>query len=313
MNKILVTGGTGAIGTNLVRELSKKNLVYVIDNLSSSNRRNVLKLKNVKYFFFDITEKKKLFLFFKKNKFKYIFHLAAFFANQNSVDFPDKDLKTNGYGTLYLLEAINKYNKKFLKNFIYTSSSCIYGNQSNLDENSKVYDLDTPYAVTKLLGEHYTQYFNKEFGIPSIIFRLFNSFGAHEYPGQYRNVIPNFINLAKKDMPLKIYGDGKQTRDFNYVGNVIDILNKTYKKNFKRCEIFNIGYGEEIKIIHLAKEIIKRTNSKSKIIFIKNRSWDSIKKRKSNNRKAKKFLNYKPQYDFNYGLSKTLDWFNEIN
>lgn len=312
MNKILVTGGAGAIGTNLVRDLSKNNLVYVIDNLSSSNKKNLLKIRNIKYFFFDISDKKKIFSFLKKNKFKYIFHLAAFFANQNSVDFPDKDLKTNGYGTLYLLEAIKKYNKQFLKNFIYTSSSCIYGNQSNLDEKSKVYDLDTPYAVTKLLGEQYTQYFNKEYGIPSIIFRLFNSFGPHEYPGRYRNVIPNFINLAKKNLPLKIYGDGKQTRDFNYVGNITDILIKTHNKSFKKCEIFNIGYGKEIKIIDLAKKIKERTNSKSKILFIKNRSWDKVKKRKSNNKKAKKFLNYKPAYDFDYGLNKTLDWFNEI-
>ena len=220
-------------------------------------------------------------------------------------------MKTNAQGTLNILEATKKYNKN-IKNIIYTSSSCVYGSAIEINENFSSSKLDTPYAITKLIGEHYMKYYNRQFKIPTVILRLFNTFGPYEYPGKYRNVIPNFINRAKKNLPIKIHGNGKQTRDFNYVENLIYILKKIYKKKCK-SEIFNVGFGEEVKIIDLANKIIKFTNSSSKILFVKKRSWDSILRRKCNNKKLNNFLKIKKSYSLDYGLKKTILWFEETS
>lgn len=314
MNKILITGGSGAVGSNLTIALAKNknNLIYVIDNLSSSTKKNFFKKNNIKYFVFDIENKQKILSLFKKYNFDYIFHLAAFFANQNSVEHPYKDLKTNAQGTLNILEATKKYNKN-IKNIIYTSSSCVYGNSIGLNENYFSNELDTPYAITKLIGEHYMKFYNKEYKIPTMILRLFNTFGPYEYPGKYRNVIPNFISNAKKNLPIIVHGDGHQTRDFNYVENLIYILKKIYKKKTNKTEVFNVGFGQEVKIIDLANKIIRYTNSSSKIYFVKKRSWDTILRRKCDNRKLNKFLKLKQSYSLDIGLRKTIKWFDEIN
>src|SRR3989339_890747 len=245
---VLITGGAGAIGSNLARALAELGAekVIILDNLSSSERWNIPSLPNVLFAEGDILDEIMLKrVFFEEPD--YIFHLAAFFANQNSVDHPEKDLAINGMGTLKLLEYATLAKSK-LKRFVYASSGCsIYGSNAPLplkEEFSSMH-LSSPYQVTKMLGELYCNFFNHHYQLPTVNTRFFNSFGPGEIPGQYRNVIPNFIYWALMKKPLPITGTGKETRDFTFVGDIVDGL--------LRAGIFEKAVGEELNLASAAE------------------------------------------------------------
>jgi nucleoside-diphosphate-sugar epimerase len=303
---VLVTGGAGAIGSNLVAELVKSNnKVVIIDNLDSGYKHAILNDKNCIFIEGEITDEKIL-----NEAFSYsptvIFHLAAFFANQRSVDFPERDLEVNGKGTLKLLQFSLKNN---VKKFIYASSSCVYGNKEHeMKEEEINLDLETPYAITKLLGEHYVTYFNRMYNLPTVILRYFNSYGPGDFPGKYKGVIPNFIKDAMEGKPLVITGTGEETRAFTYIKDVVDGTIAAAVNEEAVGQVINIGSNREMKIIELAEKIKDFTGSSSKIEFKKRRVWDQIKKRKASLEKAKELLNYHQKYDFDEGLKLTIDW-----
>src|SRR3990170_3102888 len=222
---ILVTGGAGAIGSNLTRTIAGlgAKIVIVLDNLSSAERWNIPSLSNVMFVEGDIRDEVKLKrVFFEKPE--YVFHLAAFFANQNSVNYPEIDLDVNGMGTLRLLEYSLFTG---VKRLIYASSGCsIYGSSTPLPlrEEFMSMNLSSPYQITKMLGELYCNFFKNHHGLKVVKARFFNSYGPGEVPGQYRNVIPNFIYWAVKGEALPITGTGEETRDFTYVGDIVDGL-----------------------------------------------------------------------------------------
>lgn len=224
--RVIVTGGAGAVGSNLTKKLlSLKAFVIVIDDLSSGYEWNLPQDdKNLLFIKGDIANDVDLKRVFNEEP-ELIFHLAAFFANQNSVDYPEKDLRTNGFGTLKLLEYAKLYGK--LERFVYASSGCsIYPSDAPMpykEELTNMY-MTTPYQITKMLGELYCNYFKKVQGVPTVKARFFNSFGPGEVPGQYRNVIPNFIYWAKQGYSLPITGTGEETRDFTFVGDIVDGL-----------------------------------------------------------------------------------------
>ena len=205
---VLVTGGAGAIGSNLTRALAQAGArVIVLDDLSSAERWNVPSLPGVLFVEGDVTDEVRLKrVFFERPRI--VFHLAAFFANQNSVDFPERDLAVNGMGTLRLLEyAVFTGADRF----VYASSGCsIYGSQAPLPlrEEFMSMHLSTPYQITKMLGELYCNFFCHHYGLKVVKPRFFNSYGPGEVPGQYRNVIPNFIYWAMKGLPLIGYCPG---------------------------------------------------------------------------------------------------------
>ncbi|MGQ9854623.1 MAG: NAD-dependent epimerase/dehydratase family protein, partial [Candidatus Oleimicrobiaceae bacterium] len=201
---ILVTGGAGAIGSNLTRALAELGAqVIILDDLSSSERWNVPSLPGILFVEGDILDEVKLKrVFFERPQI--VFHLAAFFANQNSVDHPERDLMVNGLGTLRLLEYSVLTG---VERFVYASSGCsIYGSESPLPlrEEFMSMHLSTPYQITKMLGELYCNFFYNHYGLKVVKPRFFNSYGPGELPGQYRNVIPNFIYWAMKGLPLPI-------------------------------------------------------------------------------------------------------------
>lgn len=205
---ILVTGGAGAIGSNLCRRLAELGAkVIILDDLSSGVSWNVPSLPGVLFIEGDILDEVKLKrIFFERPQI--VFHLAAFFANQNSVDHPERYLLVNGMGTLRLLEYSVLTG---VDRFIYASSGCsIYGNESPLPlrEEFMSMHLSTPYQITKMLGELYCNFFYHHYGLKVVKPRFFNSYGPGEVPGQYRNVIPNFIYWAMKGLPLPITGTG---------------------------------------------------------------------------------------------------------
>lgn len=310
--KILVTGGAGAIGSNLTRALVGvgAEMVIVLDNLSAAEKWNVPSLPKVMFVEGDVTNDVDLKRVFNEGP-EVVFHLAAFFANQNSVDYPEKDLMTNGFGTLKVLE----YSKLTeIEKFIYASSGCsIYGSEAllPLKEEYMSLHLSTPYQITKMLGELYCNFFFNHYNLPVVKTRFFNSYGPGEVPGQYRNVIPNFIYWALKGYTLPITGTGEETRDFTYVDDLVDgLLRAGYYEEAIGKDI-NLAGGREIKVIELANMINKATGNKSGIKYTSRRKWDTKKRLLASVDKAKKVLGYEPSTSFEEGLLKTVKWFKD--
>lgn len=312
--KVLVTGGAGAIGSNLTRALAETGAekVFVLDDLSSAERWNVPSLPNVLFVEGDILDEIKLKrIFFEEPE--YIFHLAAFFANQNSVDHPEKDLMINGMGTLRLLEYATIAKAK-VKRFVYASSGCsIYGSSAPLPlkEEFMSLHLSSPYQITKMLGELYCNFFHHHHDLPVVKARFFNSYGPGEIPGQYRNVIPNFIYWALKKKPLPITGTGDETRDFTYVSDIVDGLLKAGIADNVIGEEFNLASEVETKIKDLAEMINSLTGSSSGINFLERRKWDTKSRLLASVDKARRLIGYEPKTGFEDGLKNTINWFEE--
>ncbi len=304
---ILVTGGAGALGSNLVNTLAKdkEKSIIVIDDLRSGKIDNLKKQENIIFIKGSSLNDKILDEAFSY-KIDTVFHLAAFFANQNSVEHPEEDLEVNGKGTLKILDFSVK-NK--IKKFVYASSSCVYGNKKEkMREEDTEFELETPYAITKLLGEYYSLYFYRLFKLPVVILRYFNSYGPGDYPGKYRGVIPNFIKSALEGKPLIITGTGDETRAFTYIDDVIRGTILAATNNQAIGEIFNIGSDMGIKIIEVAEKINRLAGRKSEIQFTRKRIWDNIARRNASLEKSKKILAYEPKINFDHGLKLTVDW-----
>lgn len=309
---VLVTGGAGAVGSNLVNrldELETKKII-ILDNLSSSYEWNIPRSPKVLFIKGDILDDEKLKWAFKEKP-DIVYHLAAHFANQNSVDNPETDLMVNGMGILKVLQYAHLVQ---VERFIYSSSGCgIYGADSKMpfQEHDTSMQLYTPYQVTKMLGELYTNYFHNLYGLPIVNARFFNSYGPGEVPGQYRNVIPNFFYWAMHGKPLPITGTGDETRDFTYVGDIVNgLLAMAYYKDAVG-EAINLGAGREIKIKDLAQWVNELTGNKAGIVFKERRDWDKKNRLLSCIDKAKRILNYEPKMDFKEGLKKVYQWFQE--
>jgi len=309
--KVLVTGGAGAIGVNLSKKLAELGAqVIILDNLSSGYEWNIPKHENIKFVKGDILDEEALKRVFKEKP-EYVFHLAAHFANQNSIDHPETNLMVNGMGILKVLQYSHLVN---VKRFVYSSSGCgVYGLNSKIpfEEHDISISLHTPYQVTKLLGELYTNYFYNLYKLPIVNARFFNVFGPGEVPGKYRNVIPNFFYWAMKGLPLPITGTGEETRDWTYVDDIVNGLLAMGIEEKAIGEAINLGSGKEHKVIEMAKLINELTGNKAGIKFVKRRDWDVKTRLCSSINKAKELLGYEPKTSFEDGLKKVHEWFKE--
>jgi UDP-glucose 4-epimerase len=309
---VLVTGGAGAIGSNLVRTLCnlETKKIIIIDDLSSSYKWNIPKNPKIAFIEGSVLADEKLKLAFK-DKPQIVYHIAAHFANQNSVDNPETDLMVNGMGTLKVLEHAHHDG---VERFIYASSGCgIYGADSKMpfEEHDVSMKFYTPYQVTKMLGELYTNYYYNLYHLSIVNARFFNSYGPGEVPGKYRNVIPNFFYWSINKQALRITGTGDETRDFTYVGDIINgLLAMAYYKE-AIGEAFNLATGREIRIGDLAEWINEITDNKSGVIYAERRDWDKKNRLLASIEKAKKILGYSPIMDFKEGLRKVNAWFIE--
>jgi len=194
---VLITGGAGCVGSNLTKALiqAEASKIIVLDDLSAAEKWNIPVAPSVVFVEGSILDEEVLKRSFSMRP-DYVFHLAAHFANQNSVDNPETDLDVNGLGTIKVLEYSNLVK---VSRFVFASSGCsVYGSQAPLPlkEDYVSLHLDTPYQITKLLGELYCNFFYNQYGLPVAIARYFNVFGPGEIPGAYRNVTPNFIYWA---------------------------------------------------------------------------------------------------------------------
>lgn len=306
---ILVTGGAGAIGGTLVKDVLKHECkVTVVDNLSSGFLENLPQDPRLELVEGDICDDRVVRVVFKK-KFNIVFHLAALFANQNSIDYPERDLEVNGMGTLKIFQACKDRN---VQRVVYASSSCIYENSDQPFSETSNTHLETPYAITKLLGEQYGLFFYDQYKLPVAVVRLFNCYGPGEYPGKYRNVVPNFIHLALLSKKLPITGTGAETRDFTYVDDAVNGLILTATRDEAVGHIFNLGTGKETTIRSLAETINRLTGNTAGMEFRPRRSWDTIDRRSASIGKARKLLRYNPAVTLHQGIAKTIQWFKNV-
>jgi nucleoside-diphosphate-sugar epimerase len=309
---VLVTGGAGCIGTNLCRKLAELGAekVVILDDLSSAYEWNIPRADNISFVHGSILDDEMLKRVYKEKP-DYVFHLAAHFANQNSVDNPETDLMVNGVGTLKVLEYAHLAD---VERFVYSSSGCgVYGLESQMpfEEHDISISLHTPYQVTKLVGELYTNYFHNLYGLPIVNARFFNVFGPGEVPGRYRNVIPNFFYWAMNKQALPITGDGTETRDWTYVDDILDGLLSMGLKEEAVGEAINLGSGEEHRVIELANNVNALTGNEAGIRYIERRDWDVKHRLLSSVEKANRLLGYEPRTGFEEGLKKVHTWFTE--
>ncbi len=307
---ILVTGGAGSIGTNLVRTLAHLGAesVIILDDLSSAYEWNIPAEPNVLFVEGSVTDEISLKRVFNEKP-DIVFHLAAFFANQNSVDYPQHDLMVNGLGTLLVFQyaTMNKVDR-----LVFASSGCsIYGSSAPmpLKEDFMSMHLTTPYQITKMLGELYGNFFHHHHNLPIVKTRFFNSYGPGEIPGQYRNVIPNFIYYAMMGLPLPITGSGEATRDFTYVMDIVDAMLRAGYFEKAIGQEMNIASAQETQILELAKTINEITGNKAGIARAAQRKWDTKDRLLASIDRANDLLGYKPTVSFREGLENTIEWF----
>lgn len=309
-SSILVTGGSGAIGSNLVTELLSYNPkeVVVLDDFSSGYRWLLPAddaLTIVEGSVLNDEELKRVF----KRDLDYVFHLAAHFANKNSVDHPETDLQVNGMGTLKTLEYAQMQD---LDRYVYASSGCgIYGGDAEIpyEEDDFTIDHGTPYQITKQVGEMYAKYFNNLYDLPVSNARFFNSFGPGEVPGKYRNVIPNFFYWARHGRPLPITGDGTETRDWTYVGDIVDGLLRMAVVEDAIGESFNLATGHDTEVIEMAQLINDRVKHSAGIEYMERRDWDDKPEIVGSIEKSQRVLGYEPTTSFADGLDEVHQWF----
>lgn len=309
---ILITGGAGCVGSNLTRKFADLGAekVIILDNLSSAYEWNIASRDNIEFIKGDILDDAVLKRVFKEDP-DYVYHLAAHFANQNSVDNPEKDLMVNGIGILKVLQYAQLTG---VNRFVYSSSGCgVYGLDSKMpfEEHDISISLHTPYQVTKLLGELYTNYFYNLYDIPIVNARFFNVFGPGEVPGKYRNVIPNFFYWSINNTPLPITGDGSETRDWTFVEDIVNGLIAMGIEEEAIGEAINLGSGKDHRVIDMANKINELTGNKEGIKYVPRRDWDAKTKLLSSIEKAANILNYRPKVSFDEGLKKTHNWFVE--
>ena len=311
MTVAVVTGGAGAIGSRLVaRLLADPSIarIVVVDDLSSGHLELLPQNPRVQIRPIPV-ESTGAFAGIEEGT--TVFHLAAHFANQNSIDHPEDDLRSNGLGTLRVLEWARHSRAERV---VFASAGCTIARHDVAgpirEDMPPTLDVATPYQAHKMLGELYCNYFHASGGPPTVRCRFFNSYGPGEVPGPYRNVIPNFLRCALRDEPLVITGTGDETRDFLYVEDLVDGLLLCATHDRALGEAVNLGTGKQTRIADLARWIVEVSGSKSAITHAPRRSWDRTLTREACVDKARA-LGFNPKVDVREGVERTLRWFHE--
>ena len=317
MRKVLVTGGLGFIGSNLIELLlEQKYYVINIDKVNySSNFYNTKEFKqNKKYKFLkcDIQNKKKITQILKKYKPAGIFNLAAETHVDRSIDGPKNFINSNILGVFNLLECLKKYHKKN-KNIklIHISTDEVYGDVlKGRSKETDSYSPSSPYAASKASSDHLVRAYIRTYNLPAIITNCSNNYGPKQHP---EKLIPKLIYNMLNNRPLPVYGKGKNSREWIYVTDHCEALIKIFRKG-KLSNFYNIGSNINLnnlmivkKLLSMAKNKIK-TGKKVKIKFVKDRPGHDLRYAINSN-KIRKEIRWKPKININKGLEKTLDWY----
>ena len=320
-NIILVTGGAGFIGSNLINELLKNeaNIVVSIDNINSYydqklKYKNLERNKNDRFtnYFVDITNKIEVNKIFNEWNFTEVYHLAAQAGVRYSIDNPYQVINTNIIGFQNIIENVISHH---ISKFVYASSSSVYGdmnddainNESNPCNNQK-----SPYAVTKKTNELLAQMYSSIYPDTQMSgLRFFTVYGPYMRPDL---AIGKFSKAILNDEPITIYGDGTKERDFTYIDDIvrimITIMNSKRKWNH---EIFNIGYGNSISVNEMVDIINYINPNYNKVTYTSNAEGD-VNKTLAVNDKIKEWFNESPKIEIHQGIKKYIDWFkNDCN
>lgn len=303
---ILVTGGAGFVGTNLVRTLVQKHgaRVTVLDDLFNGSKANLAGIEH--RFVLGSIEDQSLVNTCVKGK-HIVFHLASHNINVSNID-PREDMKVNVGGTYNILEACLSHQTERM---VYASTSSIYGNPKKMpvQENDPKSFLNF-YSASKYSAEVYAKTFFGVYGLPVTVLRYSNIYGPHQTPSNpYCGVIGKFIASALEGSPLRVHGDGLQTRDYTYIDDAVDATIKAAVDRAAIGEDYNIGTGVQTSVLELARAVVEITGGRSPILHIDNRDIDNIRHRCIDITKAKTGLHYRPVFTLDQGLKATVQWF----
>jgi len=311
MEKYLVTGGAGFIGSNIVKRiLEQGDFARVVDNFSTGRKENIKEfLDNPN---FELIEGDLSNLDVAKKSVEgidFVLHQAAIPSVQRSVEDPIRSNNANINGTLNMLVASRDAK---IKRFVYAASSSAYGENLQLPKKEDQPALPiSPYALTKYAGERYCQIFWKLYGLPTICLRYFNVFGPNQDPNsQYSAVIPKFIKALLKGEKPVIYGTGEQSRDFTFVDNVVNINLLSAKSEKGFGEVFNAGCGDQISLNQLLEMLNDILKTDIKADYKEARIGDVLHSR-ADISKAKEILGYSPKIGIKEGLIKSIDWYRD--
>ena len=317
MNKVVVTGGLGFIGSNLIKQLLKKKYYVInIDKVTYAsnfyNTREYSKNKNYKFIKLSIGNSNKILSLLKKYRPKAIFNLAAETHVDRSIDGPKAFIDNNIIDVFNLLEALRKYSKikKNIK-LIHISTDEVFGDvlTGRSNENFK-YKPSSPYAASKASSDHLVNSYVRTYKIDSIVTNCSNNFGPRQHP---EKLIPKLIYNIINNKPLPIYGNGKNSREWIYVDDHCEALIKVFERG-KVGEFYNIGSNKNLNNLQITKELLKlsksitKIGSKVKIKFVKDRPGHDLRYA-LDSRKIKKKLYWRPKTSFKDGLKNTFLWY----
>ena len=313
MKKVIVTGGSGFIGSNFVKFLLKKKYFVInIDKSSYSanpyNLKKIKKNKNYKYYKVDINNKEKVFQVLKKHNPAGIFNLAAETHVDRSIDYPKSFINSNILGVFNLLESLRKYLKKSKKKIklVHISTDEVYGHiiKSKRTNEKFSYDPSSPYSASKASADHLVKSFIRTYKIPAVISNCCNNYGPNQFP---EKLIPKLIYNIINNKALPIYGRGKNSREWIHVNDHCEALLKIFNKG-KIGESYNVGTNQNITNIEIAKKLLKMYKSKSKIKYVKDRPGHDFRYA-LDSKKIRKKLKWKPKINLNEGLKNTFIWY----
>ncbi len=317
MKKIIVTGGSGFIGSNLVNFLIKKKFFVInLDKLTySANKHNVSfrTKKNYKLIKVDINNKKKLINIIKKFRPRAIFNLAAETHVDRSIDGPKNFIQANIIGTFNLLESLRFLNKKKISpKLVHISTDEVYGDidKGRSDENYQ-YKPSSPYSASKASADHLVKSYIRTFNLNAVISNCCNNYGPYQFP---EKLIPKMITNIFQNKELPIYAKGQNSREWIHVEDHCEALFRLYLKG-RNGESYNVGSNKNLRNIDLVKKILKicklmniKIGKKTKIRFVKDRPGHDFRYA-LNNKKIQKELQWKSKINFDQGLRQTIKWY----
>ncbi|ANY18004.1 NAD-dependent epimerase/dehydratase family protein [Bordetella pseudohinzii] len=321
-SNVLVVGGAGFVGSNLVKRLLEldANLVHVVDNLLSAERINVPDHPAVRFSQASITDD--ALLASLQDEYDYVFHLSTYHGNQSSIHDPLADHENNTLTTLKLYERIKGF--KRLKKVVYSAAGCsiaekTFGDATATEETDIVslHNNDSPYSMSKIFGEFYSVYYHKQHQLPTVRARFQNVYGPGEILGAgewrgtpatvWRNVTPTFVYKSLKGLPLPLENGGVATRDFIFVTDVANGL-IACAADGTPGGVYNIASGKETSIADLAAKINALTGNSTELDRLPKRPWDNSGKRFGSPEKAKRELGFEASVDIDTGLERTVAW-----
>ena len=318
MKKIIVTGGSGFIGSNLVNFLIRKKFFVInLDKLTYSSNRyhnNNRNSRNYKFIKVDIVNKKKIIKIIRKYKPKVIFNLAAETHVDRSIDGPYNFIQTNINGAFSLLESLRFLQKKKINpKLVHISTDEVYGDMKQgkrSDENFK-YDPSSPYSASKASADHLVKSYIRTYKLKAVISNCCNNYGPYQFP---EKLIPKMILNIFNNKELPIYAKGKNSREWIHVEDHCEALFKLYLRG-KNGESYNVGTGYNLRNADLVKRILKickimkiKIGNKTKIKFVKDRPGHDFRYA-LDNKKIYKELKWKPKIKFEIGLKETINWY----